>query len=159
MKKLKQNEKIAIAVAIPLFLLFFVVSQVFTFSPTITDNTSTAFQSDVDSNGVLGIVDIKVGDGTEALVGTLVTVHYVGAFSDGKVFDSSRDRGEPFQFNLGTGQVISGWDEGIQGMKVGGVRTLVVPPEFAYGEVGFGGVIPPNATLIFEVELLAVDEI
>lgn len=104
----------------------------------------------------LGIEDVKVGTGTEATSGKSVTVHYVGTLTDGKKFDSSRDRKEGFTFRLGAGQVIQGWDQGVAGMKIGGVRKLTIPPELGYGARGAGGVIPPNATLLFEVELLEV---
>ncbi len=102
----------------------------------------------------------KMGTGAEAKPGQSVSVHYTGWLdkngSPGAKFDSSKDRGEPFEFNLGARQVIQGWDEGVAGMKVGGVRTLMIPPNLGYGARGAGGVIPPNATLIFEVELLGV---
>jgi peptidylprolyl isomerase len=108
----------------------------------------------------LKYTDDKTGDGAEATAGKKVSVHYTGWLSDndakGKKFDSSVDRGQPFQFTLGAHQVIAGWDEGVAGMKVGGKRTLVIPPELGYGARGAGGVIPPNATLIFDVELLGV---
>jgi FKBP-type peptidyl-prolyl cis-trans isomerase FkpA len=105
--------------------------------------------------------DITVGSGTEAQAGKYVTVHYTGWLqnadgSAGSKFDSSKDRNDPFEFPLGAGHVIQGWDQGVQGMKVGGVRKLVIPSSLGYGARGAGGVIPPNATLIFEVELLAV---
>ena len=100
--------------------------------------------------------DLKVGDGAEATKGKDVTVHYRGTLLDGTVFDESYKRGEPFEFKLGAGQVIKGWDEGVAGMKIGGKRKLTIPPAMAYGARGAGGVIPPNATLVFEVELLKV---
>jgi len=94
------------------------------------------------------------GNGAECKAGQTVTVHYVGTLSDGSKFDSSRDRNEGFTFKLGAGQVIQGWDQGVAGMKVGEVRKLTIPPHMGYGERGFPGAIPPNATLVFEVELL-----
>ena len=108
------------------------------------------------TNSGLEYEDKKVGDGDEAKSGQRVSVHYTGTLTDGKKFDSSRDRGRPFQFTLGIGEVIRGWDEGVAGMKVGGQRTLTIPPELGYGSRGAGGVIPPNATLLFDVELLEV---
>lgn len=104
----------------------------------------------------LQIDDIKVGTGPEAKAGQKVTVHYVGTLTDGSKFDSSRDRGQGFDFKLGAGQVIKGWDQGVAGMKVGGVRKLTIPPELGYGAGGYPPVIPPNSTLVFEVELLKV---
>src|ERR1019366_1880592 len=100
--------------------------------------------------------DTKVGTGAEAVTGKSVSVHYTGWLTDGTKFDSSKDRGQPFSFQLGAGQVIKGWDQGVVGMKVGGIRKLTIPPELGYGARGAGGVIPPNATLVFEVELLGV---
>jgi FKBP-type peptidyl-prolyl cis-trans isomerase FkpA len=96
------------------------------------------------------------GKGDLAKAGQMVAVHYTGWLTDGKKFDSSKDRGQPFSFVLGQGRVIKGWDEGVQGMKVGGKRKLTIPPALGYGPRGAGGVIPPDATLIFEVELLKI---
>ena len=100
--------------------------------------------------------DLKEGGGDLAAAGKTVSVHYTGWLTNGTKFDSSKDRGQPFEFPLGGGRVIRGWDEGVQGMKVGGIRKLTIPPELGYGARGAGGVIPPNATLVFEVELLKV---
>ncbi|MBR8834100.1 MAG: FKBP-type peptidyl-prolyl cis-trans isomerase [Stigonema ocellatum SAG 48.90 = DSM 106950] len=129
---------------------------------TVTDNdTLIARKKMSDANVVttpsgLKYTDIKEGTGVTPQPGQTVEVHYVGTLENGKKFDSSRDRGEPFKFKLGAGQVIKGWDEGISTIKVGGQRKLIIPPELGYGSRGAGGVIPPNATLIFEVELLKV---
>jgi len=100
--------------------------------------------------------ELIIGEGALAESGQHVTVHYTGWLTDGTKFDSSKDRNDPFQFHLGAGQVIRGWDEGVAGMKVGGQRKLTIPPELGYGARGAGGVIPPNAVLVFEVELLGV---
>ena len=102
------------------------------------------------------IEELVAGNGQEARTSQMVTVHYTGWLTDGTKFDSSRDSGEPLQFRLGRGQVIRGWDQGVAGMRVGGKRKLTIPPELAYGADGAGGVIPPDATLVFEVELIAV---
>jgi FKBP-type peptidyl-prolyl cis-trans isomerase FkpA len=115
-----------------------------------------AFMSTVTTDSGLKYEDTTVGDGAEAVAGKTVSVHYTGWLTDGQKFDSSKDRNDPFAFVLGGGMVIKGWDEGVQGMKVGGVRRLTIPPQLGYGARGAGGVIPPNATLVFEVELLDV---
>ena len=118
---------------------------------------SAAVQSEPSPG--LKITDTKVGTGKTAKAGDVVSVHYTGTLvPSGKKFDSSLDRGEPFTFPLGAGQVIQGWDQGVAGMKEGGKRTLVIPPELGYGSSGAGGAIPPNATLKFEVELLKVGQ-
>jgi FKBP-type peptidyl-prolyl cis-trans isomerase FkpA len=120
-----------------------------TFSPTSAPQKQTLA-------GGLEVEDVVVGTGTEAKAGHAVSVHYTGWLTDGTKFDSSLDRKQPFQFVLGKGMVISGWDLGVAGMKVGGKRKLTIPAALGYGEAGAGGVIPPNATLMFDVELLSV---
>ncbi|MBR8829913.1 MAG: hypothetical protein N5P05_000546 [Chroococcopsis gigantea SAG 12.99] len=110
----------------------------------------------VTTESGLKYIDIKEGEGATPEKGQMVTVHYTGTLEDGTKFDSSKDRGQPFTFKIGVGQVIKGWDEGVATMKVGGNRTLIIPSDLGYGPRGAGGVIPPNATLIFDVELLSV---
>ncbi len=105
----------------------------------------------------LRIEDIAVGTGEAVKAGDKVSVHYTGVLTDGTVFDSSRERGTPFPFTIGAGQVIQGWERGFIGMQVGGRRLLVIPPSLGYGATGFGSVIPPNATLIFDVELVSIE--
>lgn len=122
-----------------------------------TKKTDTA-STDTANSKVEGlkIEELKKGDGPVATSGKTVTVHYTGYLTNGTKFDSSHDRNQPFTFNLGSGQVIQGWEKGVEGMKVGEKRKLTIPPELGYGESGAGNVIPPNATLVFEVELLKV---
>lgn len=116
-------------------------------------------KNEVKMKSGLIIVDNVVGEGLEAAKFDILTVHYTGKLEDGTVFDSSKNPGrDPFRFTVGLGQVIRGWDEGFVGMKIGGTRTLTIPPEMGYGVRGSGDVIPPNATLIFEVELLEVEK-
>lgn len=121
--------------------------------PVVSEGASGA---EVTRPSGLKYVDIREGTGEAAAAGKNVAVHYTGWLTNGTKFDSSKDRGQPFEFPLGGGRVIKGWDEGVQGMKVGGVRKLTIPPELGYGARGAGGAIPPNATLVFEVELLKV---
>lgn len=119
-------------------------------------------QPEAVSDGVsvmaeLVIEDLAIGGGPEIKDGDVLLVHYVGTFPDGAVFDSSRERGETFRFRFGAGDVIRGWDIGMKGMHLGGKRRLSIPPQFAYGERGVAGAIPPNATLVFEIEILGVN--
>lgn len=142
-----------------LIILVFVVPVIILFllgnaSKQTPTPSATITQTNMDE---LKIEDIVVGTGDEAVIGKKVTVNYSGTLIDGTKFDSSYDRGVPFSFTLGMGEVIKGWDEGFAGMKIGGKRKLTIPPELGYGATGAGGVIPPNATLIFEVELLKVE--
>ena len=125
------------------------------------NNTLIASKTMTDANAIstpsgLKYIEIKEGTGAQPQAGQTVSVHYTGTLEDGTKFDSSRDRNQPFSFKLGAGQVIKGWDEGLSTMKVGGQRQLIIPPGLGYGSRGAGGVIPPNATLIFDVELLKI---
>jgi peptidylprolyl isomerase len=122
----------------------------------LEDDQTTEDQNVVTTDSGLQYVDLVEGEGATPQTGQTVFVHYTGTLEDGTKFDSSLDRNRPFSFRLGTGQVIRGWDEGISTMKVGGQRKLIIPPQLGYGTRGAGGVIPPNATLIFDVELLRI---
>jgi len=121
-------------------------------SPIISEDNPNM----VTTSSGLQYEDLVVGDGQEAKSGDLISVHYTGWLTDGTKFDSSKDRNQPFEFSLGAGMVIRGWDEGVAGMKVGGQRKLTIPANLGYGSRGAGGVIPPNATLVFEVDLLGI---
>ncbi|MDB9528409.1 FKBP-type peptidyl-prolyl cis-trans isomerase [Oscillatoria sp. CS-180] len=123
---------------------------------TATDEETTTEDTLVTTDSGLQYEDIVEGTGAMPQAGQRVTVHYTGTLEDGTKFDSSRDRNRPFSFTIGVGQVIKGWDEGVATMRVGGQRKLIIPPELGYGARGAGGVIPPNATLLFDVELLRI---
>lgn len=164
MKKLSQKQLIAVLVSLVVITLFFAgsfVLQSMVYSQSEVsinkeismDTNNTSFSSSVSG---FEVEDLVVGTGVEATPGKVIVVNYRGALTDGQVFDSSYERGQPFSFTLGAGQVISGWDKGFAGMKVGGKRRLIIPSDMGYGPSGVPNVIPPNATLIFEVELLDV---
>ncbi|WP_342776534.1 FKBP-type peptidyl-prolyl cis-trans isomerase [Nitrospira lenta] len=118
--------------------------------------SSASEGKEITTSSGLQYIDQAVGTGDTATAGQTVSVHYTGWLTNGKKFDSSVDRGQPFSFRLGVGQVIKGWDEGVQGMKIGGKRKLTIPSNLGYGARGAGGLIPPHATLVFDVELLGV---
>ena len=153
---------LTVVLAVALFASAYLIRAQQKSAPAKKAPTSTAAPTPVTSDPVvtksgLKYWDITVGEGAEAVRGKRVRVHYTGWLTNGKKFDSSVDRGEPFEFRLGAGEVIRGWDEGVAGMKVGGKRQLNIKPSLGYGSAGAGGgVIPPRSTLIFDVELLAV---
>jgi FKBP-type peptidyl-prolyl cis-trans isomerase len=157
------NRNSWIAIAVGVFVIgffFFSGTLVEMFRPQESENLDVVqldFMNSEEQTGTqnLLIEDIVLGSGAEAVAGSIITVHYVGTLESGQKFDSSIDRGQPFQFMLGAGQVIAGWDQGFEGMKVGGKRKLTIPPSLGYGPNAVGP-IPANSTLIFEVELLGV---
>jgi FKBP-type peptidyl-prolyl cis-trans isomerase len=143
-----------------IILLLVIVSAIFGVIYYINqsnNNTNSADAMTQTLDNGLKIEDTKVGNGAEIQSGKIVEMHYTGKLEDGTVFDSSHDRGETFKFKLGSGQVIQGWEQGIPGMKVGGERTITIPSDLAYGAQGVGGIIPPNANLIFDVEAIGVE--
>lgn len=162
MEKLTKTHIIAAVIAVAVIILFFVFLNPGVRSDLVGEETGDALQ-DIVLRGILEsgernelvVEDIAVGNGARAEAGVLVSVHYTGFLTDGTVFDTSLERGVPFEFVLGSGQVIAGWEEGIEGMRVGGRRILVIPSDLAYGPSGRGP-IPPNATLIFDVTLLDI---
>ena len=146
------NKKITL-----LIIALILIGGFYVFSVNIDNNFLKGDMAESIKNNILEIETIVEGSGVESKAGDSLTVHYTGMLEDGTKFDSSVDRGTPFNFILGIGQVIEGWEKGMEGMKVGEKRKLTIPPEYAYGERGVPGVIPPNATLIFEVELLEIN--
>lgn len=163
MKKLTRNRWIAVCAAVVVGIIFYATGTFGFFNnqgavnldnfQAMDSTSNTSFSSSVAG---FEIQDIVVGTGAEAKAGKILSVHYTGALTDGRVFDSSVNRGKPFEFTLGAGQVIAGWEKGFTGMKVGGKRRLVIPSDYAYGTKGVSGLIPPNSALIFEVNLLDV---
>ncbi len=162
MQKINLNRNIAVAVSLAVIALFFGILGALNFplwgfggSQAVVPEAAANNNISVKDSGLI-IQDTVLGTGAEALAGAKVTVHYIGLLSDGTKFDSSVDRGQPFVFMLGAGEVIKGWDEGVVGMKVGGTRVLGIPAELAYGDRQVGP-IPPNSPLFFQVQLLSVE--
>lgn len=149
------NRSEAIASPLPTTEPIAIVAEAADVKPVAAPTTSTEEKKTVTTDSGLQYTDLVEGTGDSPKSGQKVTVHYTGTLEDGTKFDSSRDRGQPFDFKIGVGQVIKGWDEGVSTMKVGGRRQLIIPPELGYGSRGIGP-IPPNATLIFDVELLKI---
>jgi hypothetical protein len=148
MVQMRQRTGIIVAIAAFVFVVAWIVSS------SVADDKKE--EKVITTKSGLKYVELKEGDGTAAKAGDTVSVHYTGWLKDGKKFDSSLDRKQPFEFELGKGRVIKGWDEGVAGMKPGGKRKLIIPPELAYGKRGAPGAIPPDAELTFEVELLKI---
>src|SRR5690242_14802563 len=142
--------------SVPLVAVFVIFAWILEEGNIMAASEKGSNEQEVTTSSGLKYVDQVVGTGDAAVAGKTASVHYTGWLESGKKFDSSVDRGQPFSFPLGAGRVIKGWDEGVQGMRVGGKRKLIIPSNLGYGPRGAGGVIPPNATLIFEVELLSV---
>jgi len=159
----KRGQQIAIFTIVGAFVLSSIGFSALVIWELTRDKPQTSSQEDIqkqldnqNKGEKVESTDITTGSGAEAVPGKEVTVHYTGTLPDGKKFDSSLDRNEPFSFTIGSGQVIPGWEQGVVGMKVGGKRKLVIPPSLGYGEQGAGDAIPPNSTLVFEIELLEV---
>jgi len=160
MKTMNRNSWIGLAVALLVVGFFLFGGSVMSFfnggsASQVSQELIVSQDSNMTQKEELALFDAVVGTGAEAVLGSTVSVHYIGRFVDGTTFDTSLNSGIPFTFQLGSGQVIKGWDQGLLGMKVGGRRTIIVPPELGYGEKGRGP-IPPNATLVFDVELISV---
>lgn len=155
MKSLNRNQAIAVGVCLAVLAYLFFSGPLTTLFSQKSDNLSQNNKTMIQSG--FSAEDVKVGTGEMAQAGDTVSAHYVGRLENGQVFDSSRDRGQPIQFVLGTGRVIRGWDEGIVGMREGGTRILTIAPDFGYGSQAIGA-IPANSTLIFEVELVGVEK-
>lgn len=154
---MNRNQWIAVATGILVIAFFMYGDRLMGFFQGTSQSVPNSMSEQNPNTQALQIQDIQVGTGAEAVPGSLITVHYTGMLTDGRVFDSSVGR-EPFSLRLGTGQVIKGWDMGLQGMKVGGKRRLIIPPQLAYGDQQVGPIIGPNSTLVFDVELLGVQK-